>query len=712
MQSALSLVSHLFRVRRWWLLALLWLPMVGYGQPIQWANRVVAVTSEGKGDGGGRQMKASQALGPPSVLQPIKLNPCAWAPATTDGNTEEWITVEMARPQPIRQVLIAESGAVGAIVRVIIIDSKQGEHVIFSEKQAAIRATDKPIDPMLRVILGDSSLVGQRVKVVINPGRVKGLNQIDAIGITSADKPVVMSVPLAPNIPKAGERENLGQAVNSTGQDVAPVIAPDGKTIYFTRTHKDNIGNTKLPEKDRTQDVWYATQTTDRTWGEAKNLGAPINTTGNNAISSISPDGKTIYLLNIYNPDGTQDFGVSKSTFSKGGWSFPRECKIANHYNEYQKDPEEEKEGNNKEKKAKSYSKMEFTVSPGGTAMVLAIRRKDTEGDRDLYVSFRQPDFTWSEPISMGATVNTAAEECAPFIALDDKTIYFTSEGHPGFGDGDIFVSHRLDDTWTKWSVPENLGPVINTPSWDGYFTIPASGDYAYLSSRANSLGDDDIFRLLLPPSMRPEPVAIISGQVLDAISKKPVSTEVVSGLLENDKDFSKVEYDPETGEYKMVLPTKKAYRLSARKDGYFPMTETIDLSKDKRFRDIRRNLYVMPVQPGAKVVLRGVLFKQSEAELLPGSEDELDQLTGLLTQYPNMTILVEGHTDNQGEWNLNMKLAEDRVQRVKKYLATKGIPEARIQTKAWGPSKPIASNESEEKRKLNRRVEFTILTL
>ena len=344
--------------------------------------------------------------------------------------------------------------------------------------------------------------------------------------------------------------------------------------------------------------------------------------------------------------------------------------------------------------------------------MVLAIQRKETEGARDLYVSFRQPDFTWSEPTSMGAVVNTAAEESAPFIALDNKTLYFTSEGYPGFGDGDIFVTHRLDESWTNWSLPENLGPGVNTTEWDGYFTIPASGEYAYLSSRANSIGEDDIFRLSIPLSMRPEPVAIISGQVLDAISKKPVPTEVVSSLLDSGKELSKVEYDPETGEYKMILPTRKVYKIAARKDGYFPMTETVDLSRDKRFRDIRRNLYVIPIQPGAKVVLRGVLFKQSEAELLAGSEDELNQLAGLLEQYPTMAILVEGHTDNQGEWDLNMKLAEDRVQRVKTYLTTKGIAQSRIQTKAWGPSKPIASNESEEKRKLNRRVEFTIVSL
>ncbi|MEZ0538685.1 OmpA family protein [Fibrella arboris] len=692
---------HSFRTVRvschW--LCLLWLlaPVMGMSQTIQWADKVISVSSEGRGEGGGKQQKASQALGPPSVLQLVKSTPCAWTPANIDGNTEEYIQVAMQRPQPIRQVLVAESGTPGAVVQVIVYDTKNQAHIIFSEKQAAQRANDKAIDPMLRIILQDSSLVGQQVKVIINPSRTKGVNQIDAIGITSAEKPVVVSVSVAPNTPKTLEKENLGPNINSTGQEVAPVISPDGRTLYLTRVNKGNIGNPK------TQDVWYATLNADRSWGEAKNIGPPINNADNNAISGISPDGKTIYLLNVYKPDGSLNFGVSKSTFSKGGWSFPRECKITNNYTR------QTAESGAQEVKA---PQMEITVSPDGLTMLLALQRNETEGDRDLYVSFRQPDLTWSEPKSLGTVVNTAAEESAPFLAVDNRTLYFTSEGHPGFGQGDIFVTHRLDDSWTNWSTPENLGPAVNTDKWDGYFTIPASGEYAYLSSRASSMGEDDIFRLKLYPAIRPEPVAIVSGQVLDAISKKPVPTEVVSGLLENDKEFSKVEYDPETGEYKMVLPTQKSYKLSARKDGYFPMTETLDLSRDKRFRDIRRNLYVMPIQPGAKVVLRGVLFQQSEAELLPGSEAELDQLTSLLAQYPSMTILVEGHTDNQGEWNLNMKLAEDRVQRVKQYLMGKGVTEARIQTKAWGPSKPIASNESEEKRRLNRRVEFTILTL
>ena len=177
-------------------------------------------------------------------------------------------------------------------------------------------------------------------------------------------------------------------------------------------------------------------------------------------------------------------------------------------------------------------------------------------------------------------------------------------------------------------------------------------------------------------------------------------------------KRYAKVEYSPETGEFKIILPTQKTYTLKAKKEGYFPTTETLDLSKDKRFRDIRRSIYLVKIEPGQKIVMREVLFQQSQFALEAGANEELDQVVAMLEKYPTMELLVEGHTDNQGEWALNMKLAEDRVRVVKEYLTGKGIAETRIQTKAWGPSKPIASNETEEKRKLNRRVEFTILKL
>ncbi|WP_460975115.1 OmpA family protein [Spirosoma knui] len=661
----------------------------GSAQTVQWASQVIGVSSEKKGEVTGEQYKASQALGRPSKVPQLGETPCAWAPFYPDGTADEWIQVGFEKPVRARQIVVAENVNPGAVIKVVVIDEKGNEHPVYQ----ATGTQSRP-DPLLHIFPKDSGYVCQQVKVFINGAALKGMNQIDAIGISEDTKPVSVAINVSKDIPKDIQKENLGKTVNSVGQEVAPVISPDGRTLYFTRNYnKANLGS---PDH---QDVWFSTlqsgaSGTPPSWSEAVNIGAPINTTGDNAISGMAPDGRTAYLINVYHPNGDLTFGISKSIRTKAGWSQPAECKIANNYNLHEQ------------------NQLEFCVSPDGQAIILAVQRRDSRGNRDLYVSLQQSDRTWSEPVSLGRVINTADAESSPFLAADGRTLYFTSMGHPGYGNGDIFVSRRLDDSWGNWSEPENLGSAINTPEWDGYFTIPASGDYAYLSSRDGSMGEDDIFRLKLYPAIKPDPVAIISGQVLDAQTKKPVASEVVSGVSGEQKDVAKAEYSPETGEYKIILPTQKTYNLTARKEGYFPATETLDLSKDKRFRDIKRNLYLVKIEPGQKIVMREVLFQQSQFELMPGANVELDRVVAMMEKYAAMELLVEGHTDNQGDWEPNMKLAADRVRVVKEYLTSKGIAENRIQTKAWGPSKPIASNETEEKRKLNRRVEFTILKL
>ncbi|GAB4045271.1 OmpA family protein [Spirosoma litoris] len=656
---------------------------------IQWASRVVGVSSEKKGEPTGEQYKASQVLGRPSKVPEMGESPCAWAPFYADGTADEWIQVGFENPIQARQIIVAENVNPGSVVKVIVIDEKGKEHAVYQATSVQARQ-----DPLLRIFPKDSAFLCTQIKVVINGAALKGMNQIDAIGISEDTKPITVGINVSKNTPKDIQKENLGKTVNSPGQEVAPVISPDGRTLYFTR----NFNKANMGAPDR-QDVWYSTLESASNgnppgWSEAVNIGPPINNNGDNAISGMAPDGRTAYLINVYRPDGGMSFGISKSIRTKAGWSQPVECRIANNYNLHEK------------------NQLEFCVSPDGKAIILAVQRKDTRGNRDLYVSLLKPDNSWSEPVSLGGVVNTAEFESSPFLAADGRTLYFTSAGHPGYGNGDIFVSRRQDDSWGNWSEPENLGPSINTNEWDGYFTIPASGDFAYLSSRSGSLGEDDIFRLRLFPAIKPDPVAIISGQVLDSQSKKPVASEVASGLFGDSKEISKVDYNPETGEYKMILPTQKVYNLKAKKEGYFTTTETLDLSKDKRFRDIKRTLYLVKIEPGQKIVMREVLFQQSQFTLLPGANSELDQVVSMLEKYPTMELLIEGHTDNQGDWEPNMKLSEDRVRVVKEYLISKGISEKRIQTKAWGPSKPVASNETEEKRKQNRRVEFTILKL
>ncbi len=669
-----------------------WLILAGpvaRSQSVQWASEVVGVSGEAKGETYSQQYRANQALGKPSQLpQPLE-TPCAWMPTRLESTTDDWIRVRFATAQHIRQVVVIETLNPGAITQISVYDAAGNEHIIFHPADAKPR-----IDPILRVIPMDSLLMGREIKVILNAGRVKGYNQIDAIGISDSKQPIVPVINVSKDAPKDVIKENLGKAVNTGGQEVAPVISADGKTLYFTRCfHKGNLGSS-----DR-QDVWFSLLGADGNWQEATNLGSPINNAGDNAINSLSVDGRTMYLLNVYKPNGEQAYGFSQSVRTKAGWSFPSEFKVKNIAQLSRKDED-------------MIVETEFNVSGDGKTMVLAVRRRNSIGERDLYVSFRQPDLSWSEPKHLGPTINTADFESAPFLAADGRTLYFTSGGFPGYGRGDIFVTRRLDDTWTNWTEPENLGSAINTPEWDGYFTIPASGEYAYLSSRANSFGEDDIFRVRLFPSIKPEPVAIVSGQVLDAQTKKPIAAEVLLTQVGDSTVLSRANYDPETGEYKVALVLQKNYMLMARKAGYFPLAESLDLSKEKKYREIRRNLLLNPVASGQTMVLREVTFEQSKAELLPSAGQELDRLAALMLERPTMQVLVEGHTDNIGDWALNMKLSEDRVKTVKAYLVSKNVAAERIQTKAWGPSRPIANNESEDRRKLNRRVEFTILNL
>ncbi len=660
-------------------------------QSVQWASRVVGVSSERKGDLSGEQYRASQTLGHPSKLPLLGETPCAWSPFYADGTTDEWVQVGFETPMRARQIVVAENVNPGSVVKVIVFDEAGAEHVVYQNASTQPRQ-----DPLLRVFPTDTSYVCRSVKVFINGAALKGPNQIDAIGISTATKPVMVTVSVSKETPKDIQKENLGKTINSPGQEVAPVISPDGRTLYFTRNfNKENIGGADH------QDVWYSVRESGSSdnpagWRNAVNMGPPINNAGDNAISGMAPNGRMAYLINVYKPDGNMTFGISRSILTKAGWSVPVECKIDNNYNI----------------EVNGMNQMEFCVSPDGRTIILAVQRKDTRGNRDLYVSQQKPNGSWSEPVSLGRVVNTADAESSPFLAADGRSLYFTSSGHAGFGNGDIFVSRRLDASWGNWSEPENLGPAINTPEWDGYFTIPASGDYAYLSSRAGSMGEDDIFRLKLYPAIKPDPVAIISGHVLDAVSKKPIASSVMSSILGDNTERSTFDYNPEAGEYRIILPTQKTYNLTASREGYFPTTETLNLSKDKRFRDIKRNLYLVKIEPGQKIVMREVLFEQSQSMLQPGGNTELDRIVTMLNEHPTMDLLIEGHTDNQGDWDLNIKLSEDRVRVVKDYLLSHSIAQARIQTKAWGPSKPVASNTNEEKRKQNRRVEFTILKL
>jgi outer membrane protein OmpA-like peptidoglycan-associated protein len=483
-------------------------------------------------------------------------------------------------------------------------------------------------------------------------------------------------------------KENLGSQINTKYSEIMPVISHDGKTLFMTV--KDDPNNIGSGEKEK-DDVWFSIIGKDGKWGQRKNIGAPINNKTHNFAISISPDNNSLILSGQYDNNGNyKGEGISVSHKLKKGWGLPEDITIANFYNNG------------------IYSA--FCISPDRKVLIMALERADSFGDLDLYVSFLNKNQTWTEPKNMGKTLNTYGYEVAPFIAADGKTLYYSTNGKMGYGSNDIYMSKRLDDSWTKWSEPKNLGRKVNTPDWDAYYTIPASGDYAYMVSSDNSLGEEDIFRIKVSKKSKPEPVVIIYGKVLNKANNSPIQADIIYHDLKSNENNGIARSNPNDGSYKIILPYGKAYGFLAEKNNFLSQSDNIDLTEVKEFMEIERNLYLSPIEIGKSITLNNVFFEKGQSVLLPGSDAELDRLVKILIDNPTLDIELSGHTDNVGDPKINIKLSEDRVDVIKKYLVNKGIASKRMTGKGYGGSKPVASNATEETRKLNRRVEFKIV--
>ncbi len=317
--------------------------------------------------------------------------------------------------------------------------------------------------------------------------------------------------------------EHLPPTVNSKYGEIMPVIAPNGKTLYF------------IVDKDGQQDIYYSELGPDGTWQERKPIGPPLNTDYSDGILSVLPDGNTVLLNGIYKPNCAKESGYSLSHNLGDRWSFPEPIEIDNYYNK------------NKYTSA--------CLASDGKTLILALERDDSYGDLDLYVCFRREDGTFTEPKNLGPVINTPATDGTPFLASDGVTLYFSSEGHPSLGGADMFVARRLDSTWTNWTIPKNLGKELNTVGWDAYYTIPATGDYVYfVSSGMGSLGGTDIFRVRLPKEVRPKPVVTVEGTVTDS-DGNPIAADIRYERLSDGKNLGVATSNPKTGYYSIVLP-------------------------------------------------------------------------------------------------------------------------------------------------------------
>ncbi len=486
------------------------------------------------------------------------------------------------------------------------------------------------------------------------------------------------------------KKENLGPLVNSEYDELSPTISPDGKKLFFLRVNHPE--NTLYPQPG-TQDIWMTKLDSNGNWTPARHLKAPFNDENYNAIEGFSADGNTRYIKGYYVRGKYDGMGFSYFELTKDGWAGPTGLKV---------------KGYESSINTNDYSISSCIHSDNKTLLMSFVPKGKKKTDHDLFVSFREANGNFSAPALL-PVVSSPYDEIGPFLASDGVTLYFASNRPGGYGSHDIWMSRRLDDTWQNWSEPVNLGPEINTKSWDAYYSVAAAGDVAYMVSWANSYGKGDIVKITLREEVRPNPVAFISGKVLDQETGKPVEATISYYTLGDNMEVGTARSSPGSGDYSIVLPYGKTYGFRAQASGYYAVSENLDLTGLKGYKEIRRDLYLVPIEIGQVVRLNNIFFEFGKATLKTESYEELDRVVKLLTENPSMEIDLAGHTDNVGTDEANLQLSGDRSKAVYDYLVSKGIAAARLTTNGFGETKPVATNDTEEGRAQNRRVEFTI---
>jgi len=503
--------------------------------------------------------------------------------------------------------------------------------------------------------------------------------------------------------------EVLLQGINSALDEQHPVMSPDGKVLYFTiANHPQNIGG-KKDKGDIWQSIWLGDS-----WSAPVHTGTVFNNRSYNAVAGFSADGNDLYLLGHYSSDDeVKTQGISVSHKSGSGWSAPENIPIPYFMNKM--------------------VTISGHINKNVNVLIFAGESYQSLGVEDIYVCVKGQDGKWSEPRNLGRNINTSYQEWSPWLSEDTRILYFSSNGRQGYGSFDVYFAERLDDTWTRWSAPVNMGAAVNSEGREQYYVPYPDLEVALFTSTHNSDGYGDIKSYkpprevldslmkkeeLLPPDtvvklveiVRDKPITSdekrvrIWGKVTHAGTGDPIAAHV---NFHADSNFQIVA--GADGLFSLQIPSVDEYSVKVEAPGFLGSFEKLDI-RTFEMKELEMNFKLQPVAVGATVNLKSVLFQQSTANLLDESYDELDMVVDFLKSNPSVEIELAGHTDNRGLQIHNMKLSRERVEKVKEYMVSKGIEGKRITGKGYGGIKPIADNDAEVTRRLNRRVEFTIV--
>lgn len=517
--------------------------------------------------------------------------------------------------------------------------------------------------------------------------------------------------------------EKLNKKINTAQYDeINPVVSKDGKTIYFTRVGYPDFNRTLIDNytdlsqtlsytdyqkvlnsiyktltgstvneayKSRfNQDIWIATMAGDD-FNNIDHPDYPLNSALPNSVCSLTPRTNELIIINEYYKDGSMYKGFSTiQEISNNNWSFPKPLLIYDYKNQS--------------------DEVNLTMSEEGDIIIMSLKRQDSAGDNDLYVSKRISENVYSSPQPMSRAINSVFRESTPYISRDGLFLYFSSNRPDGYGGTDIYVSKRLDDTWQNWSDPVLLPPPINSVYDDSQpFVNEATGNI-YFTSRRD--GSSDIFRVAFHPIKEEERKKTLVLHVFNALTGQPIDADIQYKRQDSQSSKGTISTKEGIAYYSFIEESKLT--ITAVKEGY--KSETLEIDPATIYREEASiadvNLYVEPIAKKEKFTLSNIYFVQSTAIIKDDSYKSLDQIISVLKRKPDLKMKIYGHTDNVGEEKSLIRLSLQRANAIKDYLVQKGeISADRITTIGMGRSQPLNDNSTEEKRAKNRRVEFTV---
>jgi OOP family OmpA-OmpF porin len=473
----------------------------------------------------------------------------------------------------------------------------------------------------------------------------------------------------------------LSDTVNCFALQYFPTLTADQQELIFTRR--------RGPRDEDDEDMVISYKNAQGRWLPPQSISANINTSQNEGTCTISADGRRLIFTSCQNGySGNCDLFESIKTGNL--WSKPVNLGPNVNSGDWESHP---------------------TLSADGRTLYFVSDRKGGFGRNDIWYATLGANGKWTKSRNLGDRVNTQYDERSPFIHVNGRTLYFATNGLVGFGGYDIFYAEKTENTW---SAPVNMGSPINDHEDQYSLFITADGQKGYYSHEENLSNGHE--KSVIVEIQIPENQIIkyksnyVKGIVTDSKTKENLEAQIELFDINKNEIVSFVESDSVSGQYLMVLTQGSEYALYVNKKGYLFKSLNFNYSEIEHFDPLVIDIPLDQAVKGGASILKNIFFDVDKYELKEKSSTELGKIVRFLTENPQISIEIGGHTDNTGNAAYNQELSEKRAKSVYNYIISQGINPKRLAARGFGSIKPVASNETDSGRQHNRRIEFTIL--